>query len=906
MSADRDKAALRMFEAALEVAEADRTNWVRDACRDDVELAAEVCILLAAHATPDEFLDTSPATSNIFRAMDSLRQSEVQPGDRVGDFVVEQLIGAGGMGLVYRARQLSLNRSVAIKVLPPHLRYSENAQTRFQREVEAAARLDHRNIVAAYTTGQENGTIFFAMELIDGPALSQLIEELKRHPVPELQGFPLHVLKSDQSQASTRVKAGDSTPPPAGTLPKQSDWKLLDQGQGYFDAVARLIADVADGLQYAHEMKVIHRDIKPSNLLLSADGTIHIGDFGLARVAHEPGMTRTGEVIGTPYYMAPEQIYPAMGDVDERTDIYSLGATLYELLTLRPPFTGDQREQVVSQIAHDEPIPPRTINRHVPRDLDTICLKAIEKYPPRRYQTAGEFADDLRRYLNGVPIAARPITRLGRGVRWVQRHRTWAGVMAAMCVLALAALFFAYRAHLSETRWTDAQSDQVFETAQLAALEGNLERAGAAIGEAQQLGASEAELLLLRGQLDLQSGLFQDACDKLKRAVELMPQSVAAHALLADAYQANEEHEKSARVAKVLPDLQPVTLQDYLLLGQAQCASDYATGLATLDTAVELDKRSVQARLTRGRILAEYAMNTGKTEHAEHAIDDLRIAGELLEPNCYLLGNMLQARLVAATAQELADNSKLREQHLAEARDIAEQLRKFPDEYRSHRWRGLYFEYVGDDANALTAWRAMEQWQIAYLVLTLVRQGQFEEGLAACDARLARIANARSTQFFRALVQSALVDSPGEVVQAFAPQGAETLDEVNLHRFNYAIQCLAGDLSRAQKLSREYRESPHARYVGDPWRHHLVAFTCGEIDDAEFIERSAPSRAALCQAHFVVGMSHLAQGDRTGAREHFRAATDLKTFGYLEEAMSRTFLVQMDRDPDWPRWIAGR
>jgi tetratricopeptide (TPR) repeat protein len=177
--------------------------------------------------------------------------------------------------------------------------------------------------------------------------------------------------------------------------------------------------------------------------------------------------------------------------------------------------------------------------------------------------------------------------------------------------MAILALFFAYRFHLSETRWTDAKSAQLFETAQLAALEGDLKRAGAAINDAAQLGASEDELLLLRGQLDLQSGVFQDACDKLERAVALMPGSVAAHALLAKAYQSNEEHEKSARIAKALLALQPVTLQDYLLLGQAQSGSDFAMGLTTLDEAVQLNKTSVQARLTRGTLLAERAMDSG-------------------------------------------------------------------------------------------------------------------------------------------------------------------------------------------------------------------------------------------------------------------------------------------------------
>ena len=184
--------------------------------------------------------------------------------------------------------------------------------------------------------------------------------------------------------------------------------------------------------------------------------------------------------------------------------------------------------------------------------------------------------------------------------------------------------------------------------------------------------------------------------------------------------------------------------------------------------------------------------------------------------------------------------------------------------------------------------------------------GRVDQGLTVCDERLARFNTARSTQFFRALLISARADSARAVLEAFAPQGEETLDGVNLHRFNYLIQCLAGDLNRAQQLSREYRETPHARFLRDPWRHHLLAFTCGDVDDMELIERSTSSRIALCQAHFFIGTTHLSKGDRSQAREHFRAARDLKILGYLEDTMSRTFLVQLGRDPSWPHWIAKR
>jgi tRNA A-37 threonylcarbamoyl transferase component Bud32 len=906
VSIERDKAVLQLFEAALEVAAEERERWLGQACDGDAALNAEVRALLTAHAGADDFLElSSQATRPFFMAqVDSA--TEIAPGQHLGDFVIEQQIGAGGMGVVYRARQISLNRLVALKVLPPHLRHSTNAQTRFQREVEAAARLGHRNIVAVYTTGQDGGNHFYAMELIDGPALSELIEELKQHPLPDLRSCEAIATTAGQLQASTQGAAGDATPVPGDLIVKHLDAGLLNKGRGYFDTIAGLIADVANGLQYAHSMKIVHRDIKPSNLLLSTDGEIHISDFGLARVAQEPGLTRTGEVIGTPYYMAPEQVFSKMGSIDERTDIYALGATLYELLTLRPPFCGEQRAQVLSQIAHEEPIPPRTINRQVPRDLETICLKCLEKVGLRRYQSAGQLAEDLRRYIDGRPISARAITPLARGVRWVQRYRTWAAMVAALSLLTVAALFFAYRTYRSESRWSDAEFARLYETAQFAALEGDLRRADIAIDEAVQLGAPAPQLLLLRGQLDLQSGKHQDACDKLEQVVKQLPNSLAAHALLANAYETNEEHEKCAKILALLPTLKPVTLQDYLLLGQAQLSSDFDVALVTLDAAVQLDKTSVQARLTRGSVLVDRAMDTADAEQAERALDDLQIASELLEPNPHLLGNMLQGRLVAATIYGLKNDAVRRREHLQQATAIAKQLKEFPEQYQSHRWRGLYFEYIGDDEQALQAWLAMKEWQIAYLVLTLFRLEKVDEGIAVCDERLARIPHARSTEFFRSLLISAQANSPELVLAAFAPEGKETLDAVNLHRFNYVNQCLAGDLDRAQQLSREFRDSPVGRSLRDPWRPHFIAFTCGDIDNEEFLKRSAETRIGLCQAHFYIGVSHLARGERAEAKEHFRKSAELRIVGYLEDPMSRGLLLQLERAPQWPRWIPER
>ncbi len=367
-------------------------------------------------------------------------------GNCLGDFEIVREIGRGGMGVVYEARQVSLNRRVALKVLSGGLGLTPKAVQRFRREAEAAAKLQHTNIVPVYATGEENGTHFYAMELIDGPSLDHVIRLMKasrerqrpedsgRTPVADAPGSPL-----DATGPYIAV-AGDASVPTALSTPS------LSCDSHYFDTVARMIAEVADALEYAHQQGIIHRDMKPSNLLLSPAGRLSVNDFGLARMLEQPGMTMTGEFVGTPAYMSPEQITAGRTPLDHRTDIYSLGATLYELLTLHLPFTGKQRDLVLAQILHKEPKTPRKVNSKVPVDLETICLKALEKDPDRRYQSAGALAEDLRRYINRFAISARragPVTRVKKGVR---RHPGVAGLLGCLLVAVLVAGFFAYQA----------------------------------------------------------------------------------------------------------------------------------------------------------------------------------------------------------------------------------------------------------------------------------------------------------------------------------------------------------------------------------------------------------------------------------------------------------------------------
>lgn len=339
---------------------------------------------------------------------------------RIGDYDLESEIARGGMGIVYKARQLSLNRPVAFKMILSGQFASVADVERFHVEAEAAAGLDHPNIVPIYEVGAFEGNHFFTMKLIDGRSMA--------HEMPRL------------------VKA-----------PRDG---------------VRLLVKVCRAIHYAHQHSILHRDLKPANILLDSQGEPHVTDFGLAkRTGGDSQLTQTGTIVGTPSYMAPEQAAPSKVPLTTAADVYSLGAMLYEILTGRPPFRGDSPLDTLMLVINKEAERPRSINASADRDLETIALKCLEKDPERRYGSAEALAEDLNRWLEGEPILARPIGSAERIVKWAKRRPAIAALaagIAAVTVLGIAGVIWQWREAVFQRGQTANALSQVAQEAKAA------------------------------------------------------------------------------------------------------------------------------------------------------------------------------------------------------------------------------------------------------------------------------------------------------------------------------------------------------------------------------------------------------------------------------------------------------
>jgi eukaryotic-like serine/threonine-protein kinase len=441
----RNQILLEYVEALEEGRQPDRGALLAD----HPELRVDLEAFLEGH---DEFQRLTAPLRDVGRAelhgsvdLSSDGRGVRPPGiGELGDFRILREVGRGGMGVVYEAEQISLRRRVALKVLPFAAAIDPRRLQRFKTEALAAAHAQHEKIVPVHSVGCERGVHYYAMQFIDGQSLAALMADLRRlRDEPFGRPSASHADCEDLSAVANSPTKPDE-PGSAGDVALAATGMSLERTSDrrrYFDRVAGLGRQAALALEHAHQAGIVHRDVKPGNLLLDLRGQLWITDFGLAQVTGDAGLTISGELLGTLRYASPEQILARRGIVDHRSDVYSLGATLYELLTLRPPFAGRDRNALIRQIAEDDPTPPSDLDRSVPTELETIVLKALRKDPIDRYGTAQEMADDLARFLEGRPILARRPTLMERTRAWSRRHPSLVGSgVAALILLSAASL----------------------------------------------------------------------------------------------------------------------------------------------------------------------------------------------------------------------------------------------------------------------------------------------------------------------------------------------------------------------------------------------------------------------------------------------------------------------------------
>ncbi len=462
----------------------------------------------------DEIREVLPALVMIEKAKDSDTSRPRCPTDataseppikQLGDYQILREVARGGMGVVYEAEQLSLGRHVAIKVLSAVARLDSRQLGRFQREARSAARLHHTNIVPVFGVGEQDGLHYYVMQFIQGLGLDLVLDELRRlrqprgklalttgappggrktGEAPDASAVAIAMLSGEfrtvdpevsdttavgarpidhpssdfYATAQARASSSSST---SIRMPGQADTSTLSEsGSQYWRSVARVGVQVAEALAHAASQGILHRDIKPSNLLLDDAGNVWVTDFGLAKATTDgDDLTHTGDVVGTLRYMAPER-FNGQGDI--RSDIYSLGLTIFELLTLRPAFDESDRNKLVKKLLHEAPAPPRKLNPSVPRDLETVVLKAIARDPGHRYQTPTEMTEDLKRFVEDRPVRARRTSEVEKLWRWCRRNpgsSALGGALAAVLLLATIGSLLA-AGHFNRLRLNEAQAAQ--------------------------------------------------------------------------------------------------------------------------------------------------------------------------------------------------------------------------------------------------------------------------------------------------------------------------------------------------------------------------------------------------------------------------------------------------------------
>ncbi|TWT79363.1 Serine/threonine-protein kinase PrkC [Planctomycetes bacterium CA13] len=521
----------------------------------------------------------------------------------IGDFQIVGELGRGGMGVVYEAVQLSLGRHVALKVLPFASGLDEVRLQRFRNEAHAAAALHHTNIVPVYAVGSDRGVHYYAMQMIEGHTLAELIHNMRevngKQSGDALQTPPVPLEPKTHNTAENPLGKKEDD-----TFGLQSTVLNTNQSQRtrYYQSVVRMAHQAAVALHHAHSYGVIHRDIKPANLLLDSSGKVWVTDFGLAQVHEaESQLTRTGDFVGTLRYMSPEQAAGDRAVMDHRTDIYSLGVTLYELLTLEPAIRGDSYREMLNQVAEHEPATPKLVDPSLPTELDTIVRKAIAKSSTERYANAAAFADDLQNWLDDRPIAARPPTTLERFAKWRRRNSGFVVATSVVLLLATIGLLATTLMVWHEQRQTRKALDRATEQRQLA--EASFQQARSAVDTFSSL--SESELAYRPELQDLRRSFLETSLEFYRDFLEQRSD---------EPQLANELAATSERVEEMVSDLRVLdNIAVLLLLSDKRVQREIQLAPENQNTIEEAIEKFRTAR----RTIAESSETSSDTSNAQ-------------------------------------------------------------------------------------------------------------------------------------------------------------------------------------------------------------------------------------------------------------------------------------------------
>jgi len=880
--------------------------------------------------------DGGSSAAPVWRGSKFDRVRQHRRGALLGDFEIVDELGRGGMGIVYRARQVSLSREVALKVLPDYAHRGPLAIQRFRNEARAAARLHHTNIVPIYAQGEEQGTFFYAMELVEGASLDAAIRcrtRLLSPSNPSLSLRPTVAGGSSIAGETLAISPNRTTAEPAQSL----NARTLHRARQDYCHLARLLAGVADGLDHAHRAGVVHRDIKPQNLLVGPDDQLHITDFGLARLADAPGITVTGEVMGTPAYLSPEQARADLGAIDGRTDIYSLGVTLYELLTLHRPFEGETREQVLTGIKEREPAPPRTFDEHIPKDLQTICLKAMEKDQSRRYASAGSMAEDLRRFADGRPILSRPAGLVTKAIKWARRHKAASIAIVASGIVMLLAGGLAASVVAARHRDAEALIDEVYERLVYYDYRATPEQF-AALDRAEELGGDLPTIQLLRALGKLFDRTNRDewiaAREILAGIVVANPQNTDARYLHATAL------DRTGRPADAAAE---IAIADKT--GGATAAGWFFRGLALqfrdADEAIRSYEEANRLRSLGGDVFLQATMNLTRAHSqqmfATRTIDDLGLIVRPLEqivafglygsnPHNYLAIAHRIAGEVYTGSAGARDADQLAAEHFAESLKWARRGEEVdPNNALCFIAEGMTHQSQGDLQAAVAAFDAAlvaadgQQTRLCEALHYRWRLHYWLNDYAAASADIDAYAGCAETEkpSYDHLYPLLILAEQGKTEEArehaYALSANATTNALAVVWTATALRLLGDEASAQAHLDAHVDnlelDSGEIPEQSAEWIAGLIDLVRGRQTLAELGElaggQSQPWRLTG-EAEFHAAAIALASGEREAALEGFirawRSYDSAIRYTYHGELMARKMLA----DATWPNWLNRR